>query len=220
MMKQNSQQKAMALLVIDLQKGLFEKSTPIYKAKQVLENINTLLDRARQAGVSVFFIQHSDNRVLVRGSDAWQLHPEIQPLAEEVVIHKLHGNAFEETNLREELDKRNVSVLVITGLVTHGCVKATCLGEIEEGYKVVLVSDGHSSYSKDATQLIEKWNQAIGEKGADLIEAQKVRFLRNRILPNKACTPSSQDEQPEGWNLLVSGDGIVYCTFESSMMEA
>jgi nicotinamidase-related amidase len=179
MMKQNSQQRAMALLVIDLQKGLFEKSTPIYKAKQVLENINTLLDRARQAGVSVFFIQHSDKRVLVRGSDAWRLHPEIQPLAEEVVIHKLHGNAFEETNLREELDKRNVSVVVMTGLVTHGCVKATCLGAIEEGYKVVLVSDGHSSYSKDAAQLIEKWNQAIGEKGADLIEAQKVRFSRN-----------------------------------------
>jgi nicotinamidase-related amidase len=67
----------------------------------------------------------------------------------------------------------------MTGLVTHGCVKATCLGAIEEGYKVVLVSDGHSSYSKDAAQLIEKWNQAIGEKGADLIEAQKVRFSRN-----------------------------------------
>ncbi len=50
---------------------------------------------------------------------------------------------------------------------------------MEEGYKVVLVSDGHSSYSKDADQLIEKWNQVMSEKGAELIEAQKVKFVKN-----------------------------------------
>jgi nicotinamidase-related amidase len=169
----------MALLVIDLQKGLFEKSTPVYQAEQMLENIKTLIDRARQAGVPVIFIQHSSHKTLEKGSDAWQLHPEIRPLAAEVIIHKLHGNAFEGTDLREELEKRNVSVLVTTGLVTHGCVKATCLGAIDEGYQVLLVSDGHSSYSKDAAQLIEKWNRAIAEKGAEVMEAQKVRFARS-----------------------------------------
>lgn len=96
-----------------------------------------------------------------------------------MVIHKIHGNAFEGTNLRDELEKRNISVVVMVGLVTHGCVKATCLGAMGEGYKVVLVSDGHSNYSKDAAQLIEKRNRAIREKGADVIEAQKVRFARN-----------------------------------------
>jgi isochorismate hydrolase len=132
-MKQHTQQKAMALLVIDVQKELFEKSTPIYRAQQLLENINTLIDKARQEDVLVVFIQHSSNKILKKGSAGWQFRPEIQPLAEEVIIHKLHGNAFEETNLREELEKRNVSVVVVTGLVTHGCVKATCLGAMEEG---------------------------------------------------------------------------------------
>lgn len=45
-----------------------------------------------------------------------------------------------------------------------------------EGYKVVLVSDGHSSYSKDAAQLIEQWNRVMSEKGAEVVEAQKVKF--------------------------------------------
>ena len=174
-----NQQREFALLVIDVQKGLFEKAIPIHNAKQVLENIKTLINLARQEDVPVVFIQHSSNKTLEKGSDAWQLHPEIQPLANEVIIHKLHGNAFEGTNLREELEKRNVKVLVMTGLVTHGCVKATCLGAIDEGYKVVLISDGHSSYSKDATQLIEKWNRAIREKGAELIETQNMSFSRN-----------------------------------------
>ena len=179
MRKQHTQQGVTALLVIDVQKGLFEKSTPIHKADQVLENINHLIDQARHNNMPVIFIQHSSPKTLEKGSAAWQLHPQIQPREEEVVIHKLHGNAFEETNLREELEKRNVSVVVITGLVTHGCVKATCLGALEEGYKVALVSDGHSSYNKDAAQLIEKWNRTIHEKGADLLEAQKVRFSSN-----------------------------------------
>jgi hypothetical protein len=57
--------------------------------------------------------------------------------------------------------------------------KATCLGVMEEGYKVVFVGDCHSSYSKDADQLIEKWNQVMSEKGAEVIEAQKVKFAEN-----------------------------------------
>jgi nicotinamidase-related amidase len=62
MMKQHTQQRETALLVIDVQKGLFEKTTPIYRAKQVLENINTLINKARQENVPVVFIQHSNNK--------------------------------------------------------------------------------------------------------------------------------------------------------------
>lgn len=176
MMKQHSDT---ALLVIDVQKGLFEKSTPIYRAEQLLANINTLIAKARRGGIPVIFIQHSSERILEKGSDGWQLHPEMKPLPKELVIHKLHGNAFEGTDLWEELEKRNVRKVIATGLVTHGCVKATCLGALDEGYKVVLVSDGHSSYSKDAAQNIEKWNRALGAKGAEVLEAEKVKFSRN-----------------------------------------
>ena len=177
-MDKNSKQSKTAMIVVDVQKGLFEKSTPIYNAERVLENINTLINKARQFGVPVIFIQHSNNNTLLKGSDAWQLHPKIRPLDDEEIIHKLHGNAFKDTSLHEVLEKRNVSELVVTGLVTHDCVKATSLGTIDKGYKVVLVSDGHSNYSKDAPQLIEKWNRAISEKGAEIIRTQDVDFAR------------------------------------------
>lgn len=95
-----------------------------------------------------------------------------------MIVHKLHGNAFEETILRDELQKRQVSELVVTGLVTHGCVRATSLGAIEAGYRVVLVSDGHSNYSKGAPKLIEKWNQELSAKGAELVRTQDIRFAR------------------------------------------
>ncbi len=177
-MNKDSKQNSEALLVIDVQKGLFEKSTPIFNAEQLLENLNTLINRARTQGVPVIFIQHSNENTLVKDSDAWQLHPEIQPLNDDIIIHKRHGDAFIATNLQNELEKRNVNVLVITGLVTHGCVRATSLGAIEKGYQVFLVSDGHSNYSKDASQIIKKWNQTISEQGADLIETKAVDFVR------------------------------------------
>lgn len=167
----------MVLLVIDVQRGLFERSTPVYQSRQLISNINHLVNGARLAGVPVFFIQHSNDNLLQKGSHSWQLHPDFHPRMDEVVIHKKQGNAFEGTNLREELEKCNVSSLVLTGLVTHGCVKATCLGALEEGYRVVLVGDAHSSYSKDAAELIDKWNHALQEKGAEVMETRNVVFI-------------------------------------------
>jgi len=101
-----------ALLVIDVQQGLFKKSTPIYQADVLLENINLLIDRAHQAGVPVFYIQHSGSKTLVKGSQDWQLHPELQPQKKDIIVHKQHGNAFEDTNLKELLKSRNCNYLV------------------------------------------------------------------------------------------------------------
>lgn len=165
-----------ALLVIDVQQGLFGKSTPVYQADALLENITCLIERARQSQVPVFYVQHSDLNALVKGSAEWQLHPRLQPLPSERIIHKLHGNAFEETDLQEALQAGKVNSLVITGLVTHGCVKASCIGALELGYRAILVKDGHSSFSKDAPQMIEKWNKKLGAMGANLKSTSEIAF--------------------------------------------
>ncbi len=165
-----------ALLVIDVQQGLFNKPTPIYQDKALLENINLLADRAHQAGVPVCYVQHSDKKALVKGSKDWQLHPRLHPLEGDIFIHKQHGNAFEGTDLEEEMKSRNIDSVVVTGLVTHGCVRATCLGAIKQGYEVVLVKDGHSSYSQKAAQLIEEWNQKLSTASVELALTSEIKF--------------------------------------------
>lgn len=168
--------KDVALLVIDVQSGLFQKSTPIYHADELLANINSLVERAHQAGALVGYVQHSSDKVLPNGSAEWQLHPQIQRQKGDLQIHKQHGNAFEDTPLGAELQARGIRNLVIGGLVTHGCVKATCLGALELGYRVVLVGDAHSSYSKDAARLIEDWNTKLQESGVELRLASEISF--------------------------------------------
>jgi nicotinamidase-related amidase len=96
--------------------------------------------------------------------------------ANDLVVHKQHGNAFEDTPLHGELAGRGVGRVIVTGLVTHGCVKAPCLGALELGYAVVLAADGHSSYSKDAARLIEEWNRRLGEAGTVVAPAAQVAF--------------------------------------------
>jgi nicotinamidase-related amidase len=165
-----------ALLVIDVQQGLFKRSTPIYQAEVLLKNINTLVERAHCASTPVFYIQHSNQKILLYGSQDWKIHPALHPLETDGVIHKLHGHAFEETSLKEELDSRDIGKVVVTGLVTQGCVRATCIGAEELGYKVVLASDAHSNYHKQAAKIIEEWNQKLGEKTVELKSTGVIDF--------------------------------------------
>jgi nicotinamidase-related amidase len=165
-----------ALLVIDVQQGLFEKSTPIYKSEELLDNIASLIDQAHNNNTPVFYIQHSDSRALVRGSPEWKLHPQLQPLSIDNITHKQHGNAFEETTLDECLRTKNITTLVITGLVTHGCVRATCIGALRLGYKVILVKDAHSNFSTQAAKLIDEQNQKLSKKNVELRSTAEIDF--------------------------------------------
>jgi len=165
-----------ALLVIDVQKSLFAKSTPIYNAEGLLENVNHLIDCARQANVPVVYLQHCNDSFLAEGSDGWQLHPQLHPPVNDLMIHKRHGSAFKQTPLKAQLDARGVSSLVVTGLVTQGCVRATCLDAKKLGYRVVLASDGHSNYHKQAAKLIQELNQKLSEAGVELRASSEINF--------------------------------------------
>jgi nicotinamidase-related amidase len=165
-----------ALLVIDVQRGLFNKSTPIYQAEQLLANIHALVRKAHQAGALVVYIQHSAEKHLVLGSNDWKLHPKLSPLPDDLHIDKLQGDAFEGTPLLDELEACQVGRVVTCGLVTQGCVKATTLGALARGYRVVLAGDTHSSYSTDAAKLIAQWNAKLAEAGAEVQQAAAIKF--------------------------------------------
>jgi len=165
-----------ALLIIDVQRGLFKQASPVYEAEALLENINSLVDRAHEKYVPVFYIQHANNSSLVEGTENWKLHPALQPTDTDVVIQKRQGSAFVDTSLGEGLASRGVEELVITGLVSQGCVRATCLDALQLGYAVELVEDAHSTYSKTAKRIIRKWNKTLSEQGAELVKTTEVHF--------------------------------------------
>ena len=168
--------KHAALLVIDVQMGMFAKSTIVYRAEQLIRNITSLVRSAQQAGTPVIFIQHSGEKDLIRDTPGWQFHPDLLKLGPDATVHKRHGNAFEETELDQILKARGVEQVVVTGMVTHGCVKNTCLGGLAAGYRVILVADAHSSYSQKADQLILDWNAKLQKQGIRLKTTTEIAF--------------------------------------------
>jgi len=165
-----------ALLIIDVQQAMFKKSAPVYQSERMLANILSLAAKAREAGSPVVWVQHGDARDLVPDTPGWQLHPALAPQEADLKLRKQKSNAFECTGLRGMLEQRGVNSVVVCGMVTHGCVKNTCLGALEEGWQVTLAADAHSSYSKDAAAMIEKWNAALAEAGVSVVESALISF--------------------------------------------
>lgn len=157
-----------ALLVIDMQAGLFRKGTPVYRADELIANINSLIDAFHAATLPVVFIRHTNGTSLAEGTDDWQLHSGLHTADCDLLLNKKVSSAFKEKAVVLALKSLGIHGVVVTGLVTHGCVKAACEGAMEQGYAVTLAADGHSSFNADAEALIGFWNNKLGESGVDV----------------------------------------------------
>ncbi|MFE3518728.1 isochorismatase family protein [Streptomyces sp. NPDC059166] len=130
-----------ALLVIDVQKGVVAGA---HDRDGVIANIDTLVGKARAEGVPVLWVQHSAED-LARGSEPWEYVPELVRHDTEPLVHKIHGDSFEETDLEALLAERGVGRLVVTGALSDGCIRATLHGAFVRGYDVTLVGDAHTT---------------------------------------------------------------------------
>jgi nicotinamidase-related amidase len=147
-----------ALLVIDMQNGVVARSI---NRDAVVATISGLVDRARAEDVPVVWVQHSDDEALTQGSDAWQYVEELQPQADEALVPKRYGDAFEATDLESVLAVRGVGRVVITGAQTDECVRATLHGAFVRGYDTTLVSDAHT------TEDLSEWGAPPPDKVVD-----------------------------------------------------
>lgn len=137
----DSRNTATALLVVDVQAG---NTDGAYDRDGVVGRIAHLIDRAKEAGAPVLWVQHEAGP-FVPGSDPWQIVEEVRPGDGETVVGKQHLDAFAETSLRAELDARGVGALVVCGAATDACIRTTTMRALVEGYDTTLVADGHTT---------------------------------------------------------------------------
>ena len=130
-----------ALVVIDVQNGVVGGA---YRRDQVVANIGTLVDRARDDGVPVIWVQHSDEQ-LQKGSEGWEYVPELVRQDSEPLVHKTYGDSFEATDLEEVLARAGVGHIVVAGAQTDACIRSTIHGAFTRGYDVTLVGDAHTT---------------------------------------------------------------------------
>jgi len=130
-----------AVLVVDVQNGVVEGA---HDRAAVVANIGSLVEKARRKGVPVVWVQDSGGSI-VKGSDAWQIVPELEPGDAEPRIDKHYGDSFEDTTLETVLADLGVGRLLVVGAETDACVRSTLHGAFVRGYDTTLVSDAHTT---------------------------------------------------------------------------
>ena len=135
-----------ALLVVDVQNGVVEGA---HRRDAVVANVGRLVERARRERVPVVWVQNSDDHI-AKGSDEWQIVPELSPDDAEPVIEKHYGDSFEETTLETVLSDLGVGRLVVVGAQTDACIRSTLHGALVRGYDTTLVSDAHTTEDQTA----------------------------------------------------------------------
>jgi nicotinamidase-related amidase len=163
-----------ALLVIDVQVGFIENDPHVYQAQEKLAAISDLVQRARESGCAVVFVEQvSDPEI------DGPIHPMVAPLDDERVVAKTTADAFHDTRLEEVLEGLGVKHLVVAGFQTEMCIDSTCRRAWSLGYEVTLVEDAHSTFEFEnapinAAHTIAHHNFVLGnfttvKKSADVL---------------------------------------------------
>lgn len=148
-----------ALLVMDCQNGIVGAYT---KSDEFVLRTKAVMAAARGAGMAVMFVRvgfrpgmpevGTRNRLFaaIKGSPERQkmfagsrgeIHPELAPQGDEVVVTKHRVSAFRGTDLEMILQVREFDTLVLLGIATSGVVLSTLVDAVDADYNVVVISD-------------------------------------------------------------------------------
>ncbi len=152
-----------ALILIDLQQGLFPQGHPALEG--IAERLNRLIASATASGVPVIAVYHqAAGTAFVPGEAPWQWLAQI-PLPDGVIrVDKTTPDSFLRTSLAQELTSRDIKRLVVAGFASEFCIDTTVRSAAAHGYAVDLVADGHLTHNKphaDFTQIIAHENATL-----------------------------------------------------------
>jgi nicotinamidase-related amidase len=171
-----------ALLVVDMQVGLFDAEDMPFERERILANINLLIRSARVAGVPILAARHTgpigsplapDSRA-TRLLDRLEIDPE-----RDRVFTKTRPNCFLGKPLADDLVRFGTEELVIVDMKTQFCVDTTCRATAERGLKPVLVADAHTctdTAALRACQIIEHHNATL-QAFARVVRTADWRFV-------------------------------------------
>lgn len=149
-----------ALILIDFAKAYFDPAAPLFGGEgcqTALDNAARLAPAARRAGIPVIFTEVKyqpggrDGGAFYAkvpalscfdaGAETQELAPPLTVEADDIVITKQYPSAFFGTSLAATLQWLKVDTLLLTGVTTSGCVRASCIDSISHGFVTLVVED-------------------------------------------------------------------------------
>jgi nicotinamidase-related amidase len=146
------------VLAVDLMRAYFDPASPLcLSSRDCLGSAARVLAAARSHGVPVihtrveFAPDGSDGGIFVRkvpalqhlygGGPLSELMPEVAPVEGELVITKQYASAFFGTSMASTLVAQGVDTVVLVGVSTSGCIRATGVDAVQHGFIPLVVRD-------------------------------------------------------------------------------
>jgi nicotinamidase-related amidase len=177
-----------ALLVIDLINAFTDPEGDLGSdVESVLDGAERLLDTFREHDLPRYFttVAFEDSygdagrfiekvpalRELRLGTEAVEIDDRVAPVGSERVILKKYASAFFGTDLETELTTHGVDTLVLAGVTTSGCVRATAVDSLQYGYRTIVPADavGDRAEGPHEANLFD-----IDAKYGDVVETSDV----------------------------------------------
>lgn len=154
-----------ALLIIDVQHALCSGEHEAFESRRVIDHINVVARKTREAGAPVVVIQHeAPGSPLAYGTEGWRLAAGLDVQPTDIHLRKRATDSFHNTDLQAILQAHGVKKLVICGLQSEFCVDTTTRRALALGYPVTLVSDAHSTVNNavlSAAQITAHHNETL-----------------------------------------------------------
>jgi maleamate amidohydrolase len=147
-----------ALLMIDFCQGYFDPQCDLYSGvEDALASALRVRAAARHAGIPViltnvvyhptainggrFYEKAAPLRYFLQGNPTGAWPEGLTPHADELVISKQYPSAFFGTSLASTLTALGIDSVLLTGLTTSGCVRASCVDAMSHGFRTTVVAE-------------------------------------------------------------------------------
>jgi maleamate amidohydrolase len=150
--------KSPALVMIDFVEGYFDPECDLYAdVDDALASALRVREAAHSAGIPViltnvvyhpkaidggrFYEKARPLRYFLEGSPMGAWPKGLEPTADELIISKQYPSAFFGTSLASTLTSLGVDNVILTGLTTSGCVRASCVDAMSHGFITTVVRE-------------------------------------------------------------------------------
>jgi len=168
---------ANAVLVTDMLRGFLEEGYPLYcgaKSRDIIPNIQGLLERELAQGAKVFFIcdDHDPNDLefkmfpphCIEGTVEAEVIPELARYPGEIIPKKRYSGFFG-TALKAKLKELKPEKIIVCGVCTDICVMHTVADARNRNYEVEVPVDCVASFDEKAHHFaLEHVEKVLGAK--------------------------------------------------------
>ncbi|MGB3503464.1 MAG: isochorismatase family protein [Mesorhizobium sp.] len=150
--------KRPALVLVDFAQAYFDKDCDLYAGvEDALASALRLREAAHEAGIPViltevsyqkgginggrFFEKAKPLKAFVKGEKTAAFAEGLVPREDEIIVTKQYPSAFFGTSLSATLTAMGIDTVILTGLTTSGCVRASCVDSMSYGFTTAVVRE-------------------------------------------------------------------------------